>query len=55
MKHLLVGPHPRQPQKGPLAPNSEIDSTFVQGTNTELLRSIQLGHQSSEGDQGGVL
>ena len=26
------------------------DSTFIQGANMELLRSIQLGHQSSEGD-----
>ena len=41
MTCLLVGPHPRQPQKGPPAPSSEM---FYLGTrySTELLRSVQL-------------
>ena len=43
---LLVGQHPRQPQKGPQL-QTVRDSTLVQGTNIEMLRSIQLGHQSS--------
>ena len=40
---LWAGPHPRQPQKGPLAPNSER-SHLVQGAQAEPLRSIQPGH-----------
>ena len=54
MTCLLAGPCPRQPWKGPQL-QTVRDSTFIQGTNMEPLRSIQLGHQSSEGDQEGVL
>ena len=54
MTCLLAGPCPRQPQKGPQL-QAVRDSPLVQGTQMELLRSIQLGHQSSEGGQEGVL
>ena len=53
--HLWVGPHPRQPPEGPPSSKQVRNATLTQGADMEPLRSIQLGHQSSEGDQGGVL
>ena len=43
MACLLVGLHPRQLWKDPLAPTAR-GPTLVQGTQAEPLRSIQLGH-----------
>ena len=45
---LLAGPCPRQPWKGPQL-QVVRGPTLVQGTQTELLRSTQPGHQFSEG------